>query len=81
MTARAGAPSTKHILWNTINWSEVEYEVKRLQSRIAKAIKEGRHSKAKTLQWLLTQFVDYFNKREDRLKRERFNNRIASKQF
>ena len=54
MTATAGAPSTRKILWKTIIWSTVEYEVKRLQLRIAKAIKIGRYAKAKALQWLLT---------------------------
>lgn len=53
MTANAGAPSTT-IHWKTIIWSTVEYEVRRLQLRIAKAIKIGRHAKAKALQWLLT---------------------------
>jgi RNA-directed DNA polymerase len=53
MTATAGAPSAKY-LWKAINWSTVEYEVRRLQLRIAKAIKIGRHAKAKALQWLLT---------------------------
>jgi RNA-directed DNA polymerase len=54
MTAIAGAPSTRKILWKTIIWSTVEYEVRRLQLRIAKAIKIGRYAKAKALQWLLT---------------------------
>lgn len=54
MTALAGAPSTKKIHWKAIVWSTVEDEVKRLQLRIAKAIKIGRHAKAKALQWLLT---------------------------
>src|SRR3990172_13127108 len=54
MTAIAGAPPTKKILWKAIIWSTVEYEVKRLQLRIAKAIKMGRYGKAKALQWLLT---------------------------
>lgn len=53
MTAIAGAPSTK-FQWKTIIWSTVEYEVRRLQLRIAKAIKIGRYDKAKALQWLLT---------------------------
>ena len=53
MTATAGAPSTT-IHWKAIIWSTVEYEVRRLQLRIAKAIKIGRHAKAKALQWLLT---------------------------
>jgi RNA-directed DNA polymerase len=54
MTALAGAPSTKSFSWKAINWPTVEYEVKRLQLRIAKAIKVGRHSKARALQWLLS---------------------------
>lgn len=54
MTASAGAPSNRKIQWKAIDWSTVEYQVKRLQLRIAKAIKLGRYSKAKALQWLLT---------------------------
>lgn len=54
MTASAGAPSTKKFHWKTIIWSTVEYEVRRLQLRIAKAIKIGRYAKANALQWLLT---------------------------
>src|SRR6516164_8203930 len=53
MTAIAGAPSTK-FTWKTINWSTVEETVRRLQLRIAKAIKLGRYCKAKALQWILT---------------------------
>lgn len=40
--------------WDAINWPEAEQQVRRLQMRIAKAIREGRHRKAKALQWLLT---------------------------
>jgi len=40
--------------WQGINWSRVSRRVRRLQVRIAKATKEGRHGKAKALQWLLT---------------------------
>ncbi len=40
--------------WAQINWAEVQRQVRRLQVRIVKAIKEGRHNKAKALQWLLT---------------------------
>ena len=54
MTAIAGAPSTRIIHWKAINWSTVEDQVRRLQLRIAKAIKIGRYAKAKALQWLLT---------------------------
>lgn len=54
MTAVAGAPSTRNIQWKAIDWTNVEYQVRRLQLRIAKAIKTGRYGKAKALQWLLT---------------------------
>jgi RNA-directed DNA polymerase len=54
MTALAGAPSTRIIHWKAINWPTVENQVRRLQLRIAKAIKIGRYAKAKALQWLLT---------------------------
>ena len=40
--------------WQGINWSRVNRRVRRLQMRIAKATKEGRHGRAKALQWLLT---------------------------
>jgi RNA-directed DNA polymerase len=40
--------------WEGIDWGVVYKEVKRLQVRIAKAIKQGRHNKAKALQRLLT---------------------------
>jgi RNA-directed DNA polymerase len=49
-----GASSTRVHNWNTINWREVEAHVQRLQLRIAKAIKNRRYSKVKSLQWLLT---------------------------
>ena len=42
------------IQWQSINWKAVEKHVLKLQMRIAKAIREGRKSKAKALQWLLT---------------------------
>ncbi|MCL1132744.1 reverse transcriptase N-terminal domain-containing protein, partial [Shewanella sairae] len=37
-------------LWQAINWQAVEAHVLKLQMRIAKAIREGRHGKAKALQ-------------------------------
>lgn len=55
MTAKqlAGAPSTSEE-WTTIDWGFIESEVKRLQMRIAKAVKEKRYGKVKALQWMLT---------------------------
>lgn len=49
-----GAPSTRKLNWKHIIWHKVENHVRRLQMRIAKAIKIGRHNKAKALQWILT---------------------------
>jgi RNA-directed DNA polymerase len=40
--------------WQSINWKVVEAHVLKLQMRIAKATKEGKRSKAKALQWILT---------------------------
>jgi RNA-directed DNA polymerase len=40
--------------WDGINWAEVQRHVRGLQARIVKATQEGRHNKAKALQWLLT---------------------------
>jgi RNA-directed DNA polymerase len=46
--------------WYHIDWDIVEFHVKQLQMRIAKAIREGKYRKAKSLQWLLTH--SYFAK-------------------
>ncbi|EMQ2878871.1 reverse transcriptase N-terminal domain-containing protein [Vibrio navarrensis] len=40
--------------WSQINWQQVEQQVRRLQMRIAKATLQGKHGKAKALQWMLT---------------------------
>ncbi len=40
--------------WQSINWKVVESHVLKLQMRIAKATREGKHGKAKSLQWILT---------------------------
>jgi RNA-directed DNA polymerase len=48
------ALKTNDINWQSIDWKKVYREVGSLQSRIVKAIKEGRHNKAKSLQWMLT---------------------------
>jgi RNA-directed DNA polymerase len=49
-----GASSTSNQNWLTIHWERVTKEVKRLQMRIAKAVREKRHGKVKALQWILT---------------------------
>src|ERR1700688_4170221 len=50
----AGASSRAADMWDQANWARIEAEVKRLQMRIAKAVREGRWGKAKALQRLLT---------------------------
>lgn len=40
--------------WERIDWTKAEQAVKKLQARIVKAQKEGRHNKVKALQWTLT---------------------------
>ena len=53
-TRLAGAPINKIKNFRHINWKEVNRFVKRLQMRIAKAVKAGNFRKVKVLQWLLT---------------------------
>lgn len=40
--------------WQSIDWTKAETAVKKLQARIVKAQKEGKHGKVKALQWTLT---------------------------
>lgn len=40
--------------WDSIDWNQVHRVVMRLQVRIAKATREGRWRKVKSLQWLMT---------------------------
>jgi len=40
--------------WKTIDWPSLRQKVRRLQMRIAKAVKTGRHRSVKALQWMLT---------------------------
>lgn len=49
-----GASSASNENWLTINWERATNEVKRLQMRIAKAVREKRYGKVKALQWILT---------------------------
>ncbi len=50
----AGALPNRAPSWHLIDWDGVKSEVKGLQMRIAKAVKEQRWNKVKALQWLLT---------------------------
>ncbi len=51
---KPGAPAGDAVKWHTIIWEDVRRHVRRLQMRIAKAVKEGKPGKVKALQWLLT---------------------------
>jgi len=50
----AGASSNKVSDWQAVDWPKVWRSVRRLQLRIAKAIRAGQHGKAQALSWLLT---------------------------
>ena len=50
----AGAASGGEVDWSQIDWASAHRTARRLQMRIAKAVREGRWGKAKALQWLLT---------------------------
>jgi len=54
MVAKRASASITWESWGTIDWYLVESKVKQLQMRIAKAIRENRYNKVKTLQRLLT---------------------------
>jgi RNA-directed DNA polymerase len=49
-----GASAASNRTWLTINWGQVSKEVKRLQMRIAKAVREKHYGKVRALQWILT---------------------------
>jgi RNA-directed DNA polymerase len=53
-TTDADAAFTRPADWLTIDWKACWHEVRKLQARIAKAVREGRWRKVKALQWLLT---------------------------
>ncbi|MFV0340780.1 MAG: group II intron reverse transcriptase/maturase [Parachlamydiaceae bacterium] len=44
----------QQISWDSLDWLKCELAIKKLQARIVKAQKEGRHGKVKALQWTLT---------------------------
>jgi len=54
MNAATLACAPSGVTWNDIPWATVQCQVRRLQTRIVKATQNGRHNKAKALQWLLT---------------------------
>jgi len=54
MAVKAGAPVDLAKQWHSINWDVARSYVRRLQMRIAKAVKQGKKGKVKSLQWILT---------------------------
>ena len=44
----------RELNWRSIDWEKARREVRRLQMRIAKAVKEGKYGRVKSLQWILT---------------------------
>lgn len=50
----ADAPLGRYTKWRSIDWKTVNRAVRRLQVRIAKAVREKKFRKVKALQWLLT---------------------------
>jgi len=54
MEQSIGASSLRLTDWQLIDWAKVRQDVRRLQLRIAKAIRAGKHGRARALQWLLT---------------------------
>jgi len=54
MVLRTGALPDHAAKWKAIDWPRARQYVRRLQMRIAKAVKERSKGKVKALQWLLT---------------------------
>jgi len=48
------ANSGSSVDWHRIDRAKAQQATRKLQVRIAKAIREGKHRKAKSLQWILT---------------------------
>ena len=54
MVSNEISASSDSAQWQSINWKAAEANVLKLQMRIAKATRDGKHGKAKALQWILT---------------------------
>ena len=53
VAAATGASLRKPMDWHSINWNQVHRNVRRLQSRIVKALKSGQKRKVRALQFIL----------------------------
>ena len=51
---RDGALTNAAKNWSQVNWNHARSEVRKLQMRIAKAVKENRYNKVRSLQYLIT---------------------------
>ncbi|ADL54989.1 group II intron reverse transcriptase/maturase [Gallionella capsiferriformans] len=54
MNLVVGAISNEEVDWHSFDWAKIHQIVKRLQTRIAKATREGKYGRVKALQWILT---------------------------
>ena len=54
MSVKQKTCAPKELIWHNIDWKKAHHKVKKLQVRIAKAVKTGRYNKVKALQWILT---------------------------
>lgn len=52
-----GASSADSTNWSNINWNKVERSVYRMQMRIAKARRQKRYGRMRSLQWMLTHSI------------------------
>ncbi len=54
MNAEIACASPGQKAWQSINFDQCAQKVRRLQARIVKASREGKHGRVKALQWMLT---------------------------
>ena len=54
LSGSTGASSGQSTAWESLAWDFLGASVKRLQMRIAKAIRANDHGRARALQWMLT---------------------------
>jgi len=69
------------VVWDGINWANVQRQVRRLQARIVKATQAGRHNKVQALQWLLTHSFSGKALAVKRVTENRVYNRVSKDAF
>ena len=55
MDKTVSAPSARQVEWDSIDWDLAAHHVRRLQMRIAKAVRDKNKGRVKSLQRILTQ--------------------------